>query len=386
MRVLIAPDSFKECMPAHLVAQAIAKGWQRGAPGDVLTEMPLADGGEGTTLALTKARGGSLHETVVTGPLGAEVTATYGMIDGGATAIVEVAEASGLHLVPEQQRSATKTTSFGTGQLILAALQHRPTTLIISLGGSATTDAGAGILQALGGLLQDRHGADIPLGGQGLRSLSHLDLTPLKERLRGIRVIVATDVTNPLLGANGAAAVFGPQKGASDEDVVLLDENLRHFSTCAGQHGFDVSSFPGSGAAGGIGGTLAGMLGGEIRSGIDLVIDAVGLADLMDNADIVVTAEGSMDGQSAAGKAPAGVARLAQKRGLPVIGLAGMMGTDLTELHQQGLTAGFSIVTGPMTKAAAIGNAARYLEATAEQLARLVTSLAKTIAVAGTKV
>lgn len=375
MRIVIAPDSFKECLTAEQVAEAIARGWRRGAPDDELTLVPLADGGEGTTTALTEARQGSLMEVSVTGPLGKPVMARYGLVDEGRIAIVEVAEGSGLHCVPESERDALRASSYGTGELMLAALAHQPRTLIMGLGGSATTDGGAGILQALGARLLDADGNDIPPGGAGLAKLASLDLQPAVEQLAGVELVVACDVNNPLTGGRGAAAVFGPQKGASPDQVTLLDKNLGHFARLATSAGFAIDGFAGSGAAGGIGGMVAGILGATLRPGIELVMETVQLEQQVQNADLVITAEGAIDTQSAYGKTPAGVAGLAQKYQVPVIGLGGKVSGDLADLHKQGLTAAFSITPAPMELTTAYAQAADNLADISEQIARLVHRL-----------
>ena len=376
MRVLIAPDSFKECLTAEAVADAIAAGWLRGVPADQVVKIPLADGGEGTTATLVGAMHGKLLQARVSGPSGTLVNASYGLIEDGGTAIVEVAEASGLHCVVESDRNAMTASSYGTGELIMAALKHQPKKLIVCLGGSATTDGGAGLLQAMGAQLLDSKGRPIPPGGEGLRCISHFDLADAKANLAGIDILVACDVTNPLLGDLGAAAVFGPQKGASPDDVRVLDANLGHFAQCVEQKGYDISSFAGSGAAGGIGAAVAGILGGLLRPGIELVMAAVGIEAQIKSADLVITAEGAIDGQSASGKTPTGVAKLAQRYQVPVIGLAGMLGGDnMTALHDAGITAVFSIAPGPISKNDAIAKAAHYLENTSEQLGRLVSGV-----------
>ena len=376
MRVLIAPDSFKECLTAQAVADAIATGWLRGAPADQVVKIPLADGGEGTTATLVSAMRGTLHHAQVSGPSGAPVNASYGIIEQSRTAVVEVAEASGLHCVAESERNAMTASSYGTGELIMAALKHRPETLIVCLGGSATTDGGAGLLQALGAQLLDDEGRPIPPGGEGLQYISHFDLAEAKTNLGGVRIVVACDVTNLLLGNAGAAAVFGPQKGASPDDVRVLNNNLAHFAKCVQKNGYDISSFAGSGAAGGIGGAVAGILGGLLKPGIELVMAAVDMDTHMQAADLVITAEGAIDGQSASGKTPTGVAKLALQYNVPVIGMAGKLGGDnMTAIHEAGITAIFSIAPAPISKNDSIVNAARYLENTSEQLARLVTRL-----------
>lgn len=374
LRVVIAPDSFKECLSASQVARAIAEGWRRVAPEDVLIEVPLADGGEGTTVALVNARGGALHSCTVTGPLGSAVVAHFGLIGDASecTAVVEVAEASGLDRVAAQERSALTADSRGTGELILAALQHRPRRLIIGLGGSATTDAGAGLLQALGARFTDAQGRALSPGGAALKQLAHMDVTAAQTLVEGIDIIVATDVSNELLGPRGAAAVFSPQKGASPTDVAQLEESLQHYAACARAHGFVVDGFPGSGAAGGIGASLCGLLGATLVSGVDTVISAVNLEAQMLGAELVITGEGSLDGQSAAGKVPAGVCRLAQRLGVPVIALAGVVGESLESLHEMGLTAAFAIAPGPLSREEALTRAADHISARAEQLARLL--------------
>lgn len=374
MKIVVAPDSFKECLDAGAVASAVATGWKRGAPGDDVVEVPLADGGEGSTVALVESQGGELHRVEVTGPLGAKVTACYGLVDNGKTAIVEVAEGSGLHLVPANGRDALSATSRGTGELIRAAIARGPEKLVLCLGGSATTDGGAGILQALGARLLDEKGLDIPPGGIGLEQLASLDAGPALELLSGIDLVAACDVTNPLLGTRGAAAVFGPQKGATPEMVDRLDQALSRMSSVATQSGFDMHSFSGSGAAGGIGGMLGGILGAGLKAGIELIMETVGLEAHIRGADLVITAEGAIDSQSAHGKTPAGVSALAAKHGVPVIGLGGRVGAELSPLYEVGLTAAFSVVHGPSTLEQAMADGKVNLEQAAEQLARLVAA------------
>jgi len=377
LRVIIAPDSFKECLDASQVVRAIVDGWRRVAPDDVLVEMPLADGGEGTTVALINARGGSLHACTVSDPMGSAIVAHFGLIDDGAgrTAIVEVAEASGLQRVPPQERNALTASSRGTGELILAALQQRPRKLIIGLGGSATTDAGVGLLQALGVRFIDAQNKELSPGGAALKNLVHIDATAARKLVEGIEITAATDVSNELLGPRGTAAVFAPQKGASADDVAQLEAALQHYAACARSHGFVVDGFPGSGAAGGIGASLCGLLGATLVSGVETVINAVDLETQLCDADLVITGEGSLDRQSAAGKVPAGVCRLAQRHGVPVIALAGVVSASLQDLHDTGLTAAFAIAPGPLSREEAFASAADHLADRAEQLARLLHHL-----------
>ncbi|KAA1176124.1 glycerate kinase [Marinobacter salinexigens] len=377
MKIVVAPDSFKECLDAGAVASAIATGWKRGAPDDEVVEVPLADGGEGSTVALVESQGGTLHTVEVTGPLGAMVWACYGLVDGGKTAIVEVAEGSGLHLVPANGRDALAATSRGTGELINAAIAHGPERLVLCLGGSATTDGGAGILQALGARLLDEDGGDVPPGGVGLEKLVSMDAAPALARLAGIELVAACDVTNPLLGDRGAAAVFGPQKGATPDMVKRLDRALSRMSSVATGSGFDMHSFAGSGAAGGIGGMLGGILGAGLKAGIELIMETVGLEAHIREADLVITAEGAIDSQSAHGKTPAGVSALAARHGVPVIGLGGRVGAELSPLYEVGLTAAFSVVHGPSTLEQAIAEGKDNLEQAAEQLARVVAAFSR---------
>lgn len=372
MRVVIAPDAFKECLSAQQVAHAIAEGWRHVAPEDVLVQVPLADGGEGTTVALVNAQNGSLHSCSVTDPTGVRVSAQYGLLDNGQTAVVEVAEASGLHRVAPQDRDALMASSMGTGELILAALQRRPRKLIIGLGGSATTDAGVGLLQALGGSFTDKQGNELPRGGAGLMRLARIDIAAVRKLLEGIEITLVTDVSNDLLGPQGAAAVYSPQKGASPVEVEQLQKCLLHFADCALAHGFTVNGFPGSGAAGGIGATLHGLLGATLVSGVETVIKVVNLEQHVRGADLVITGEGSLDGQSAAGKVPAGVCKLAKQHGVPVIALAGVVGDSLEALYDLGLTAAFAIAPGPLSREESLAGAAHNLAARSEQLARLL--------------
>ncbi|MBJ6138509.1 glycerate kinase [Marinobacter litoralis] len=377
MRVVIAPDSFKECLAADQVARALGRGWANAAPRDEIIEVPLADGGEGTTVALTEALNGTLHSVTVTGPLGDPVVARYGIANDSDTAIIEVAEGSGLHCVAPDERNALMASSYGTGELMLEALEHKPKVLVMGLGGSATTDGGAGILQALGAKLLDKNGNRIPAGGIGLGKLASLDLQPAIDALGDTRLVVACDVNNPLTGPKGAAVVFGPQKGASIQQLIKLDTNLAHFARLAKKQGWDIASFPGSGAAGGIGGMAAGILGAQLRPGIELVMETVELERHIQHADLVITAEGAIDNQSAYGKTPAGVAQMARKHGVPVVGFAGMLGLDFSALQAQGLTAAFSITRGPMELQSAYAQAETSLEQCAEQLARLTHALRK---------
>lgn len=370
MKVVIAPDSFKESLCAPDAAQAIARGWLRARPSDELVLRPMADGGEGTVDAVLAAQPGERRECRVCGPLGQPVTAHWGWLND-ATAVIEMAAASGLHWVPERKRDAARTTSRGTGELLREALQAGARKIILGLGGSATNDAGLGLLQALGVRFLDAQGAELGDGGAALATLESIDLSGLDPRLKQVEIEVAADVNNPLCGPRGASAVFGPQKGATPEQVEQLDEALRHFAAVAAKTlGEDHSLFPGVGAAGGLGFASRAFLKARFRPGIELVAELSGLEEAMQGAALAITGEGRLDGQSLHGKTPVGVARLAKRNGVPVIALAGSLGEGLAELREEGIEAAFSLVPGPVSLAQACAQAAPELENRAEALAR----------------
>lgn len=372
MKILIAPDSFKESLSAQQAAEAISRGIRDILPDAELILLPVADGGEGTTEALVAATAGHLYTETVTGPLGDPVQATWGMLGDGRTAVVETAAASGLNLTPLSRRNPWLATSRGTGELILAALEHGVERLIIGLGGSATNDAGAGLLQALGASLLDRHGQPIGPGGSGLEHLAKLDLSTLDSRLAGVQFDVACDVDNPLLGEHGASAVFGPQKGATPAMVEQLDIHLAHFAELLQEAtGRDVADCPGAGAAGGLGAALLGAFSARLQSGIDIVLDAVDIDRHLQNADLVITGEGQIDGQSSRGKTPVGVSRRAQKHKVPVIALAGSLGKGADCVHACGIDALFSIVPGIVTLETALEAADHNLASTARNVASI---------------
>jgi len=371
MKLVIAPDSFKESLSAPEVAAAIARGWSRARPLDEILLRPMADGGEGTVDAVLAATGGERRECTVRGPLGAPVQAHWGWLEEGA-AVIEMAAASGLHWVAPQQRDATRTTSYGTGELIRAALEAGARKIILGLGGSATNDGGMGLLQALGVRFLDERGEPLGDGGAALAGLHAIDLAGLDPRLAGVEVEVAADVNNPLCGEQGASAVFGPQKGASPEQVRQLDAALARYAEVAALTlGQDHSLFPGVGAAGGLGFAARAFLKARFRPGVELVAEVSGLAEALQGADLAITGEGRLDEQSLHGKTPIGVARLAREAGVPLIALAGSLGKGYGRLHQAGIAAAFSLVPGPISLAEAMAGAAGELEARAEELARL---------------
>ena len=362
MKILIAPDSFKESLSSEKVAAAIATGWRDVFPDADLVLLPVADGGEGTTEALVAATGGQLFRETVTGPLGGAVVATWGMLGDGRTAVIETAAASGLDLVAMNERDPWRATSRGTGELILAALGKNPERIIVGLGGSATNDAGAGLLQALGARLLDNNDDELDPGGGSLANLATLDLAGLDSRLAQIRFDVACDVDNPLLGDQGASAVFGPQKGASPEMVARLDTNLGTFARVLhSATGKDVVSVPGAGAAGGLGAAFIGVFDAHLKSGIDIVLDAVAIDRHLAGADLVITGEGRIDGQTGRGKTPVGVSRRARRQNVPVIALGGSITDDAVGVHDQGIEALFSIVPGVVSLDQALSDTAANL-------------------------
>jgi len=371
MKLVIAPDSFKESLSAPEVAAAIARGWSRARPLDEILLRPMADGGEGTVDAVLAATGGERRECEVRGPLGSPVRAHWGWLEEGA-AVIEMAAASGLHWVAPELRDATRTTSYGTGELIRAALDAGARKIILGLGGSATNDGGMGLLQALGVRFLDKRGEPLGDGGAALAGLHAIDLAGLDPRLAAVEVEVAADVNNPLCGEHGASAVFGPQKGASPEQVRQLDAALARYAEVAARTlGQDLSLFPGVGAAGGLGFAARAFLKARFRPGVELVAEVSGLAEALQGADLAITGEGRLDEQSLHGKTPIGVARLAQAAGVPLIALAGSLGRGYDRLHEAGIAAAFSLVPGPISLAEAMAGAAGELEARAEELARL---------------
>ncbi|WP_166267454.1 glycerate kinase [Marinobacter caseinilyticus] len=372
MKVVIAPDSFKESLSAEAAAGVIAAGWLNVFPEDNVVLLPVADGGEGTTRALVHATGGSLHMERVTGPLGTTVEATWGVLGDGRTGVIETAAAAGLELLTPAQRNPWCTTSRGTGELILAALDRGITHFIIGLGGSATNDGGAGLIQALGGQLLDAAGQAIEPGGGGLTHLACIDLSTLDPRLGYARFDIACDVDNPLVGDQGASAVFGPQKGADPDMVERLDANLLHYGQLLSEAtGVNVLTFPGSGAAGGLGAAFRGVFGAYLRRGIDIVLDAVDMDRHLHGAGLVLTGEGRIDDQTGRGKTLMGISQRAQRQHVPVVALVGAIVGNLEPLREQGLKAVFSIVPGAVPLEDALESAHVNLNRTAQQVAEV---------------
>jgi len=373
MRILVAPDSFKGSLSAMAVAEAMERGIRAVFPDAEVARLPIADGGEGTVEALVSATGGRRLEAVVTGPLGRPVTAAWGVLGDGLTAVIEMAAASGLTLVPREERDPLAATSFGTGQLLRAALDLGLRRIIIGLGGSATNDGGAGMAQALGARLLDRDGAPLGPGGARLAGLARIDLEGLDPRLAETELLVACDVDNPLCGERGASAVFGPQKGASPAMVAELDAALGRFAElAAAATGRDVARAPGAGAAGGMGAGLLFFTGARIRPGVEIVLEANDFAEKVRGADLVFTGEGRTDAQTAMGKAPVGVARAAAPFGVPVICLSGGLGPGHELVLEQGICALAAIVPGPMALEACLAEAGRLVEDGTARACRLL--------------
>jgi len=370
MKIVIAPDSFKESLSAWEAASEIEAGLREIFPYADYLKVPVADGGEGTVEAMIAATGGRRIALAATGPLGAPVEAFYGLTGGAEPiAVIEMAAASGLALVAPQARDPSITTSRGTGELIRAALDAGARRFILGVGGSATNDGGAGMLQALGVTLLDGDGAQIAAGGAALASLVRIDVSDLDARIADCVFEVACDVSNPLVGPQGASAIFGPQKGATPEVVAELDANLRHYAAIVARDvGQDVAAVPGAGAGGGIAAAMLAFLGGRLRPGSEIVADAVGLDAAVRDADLVITGEGRIDSQSVNGKTPVGVARVAKRHDKPVIAIGGCLAPDAAAVHAHGIDATFSTVRKACTTAEALADAAFNLRSAARNV------------------
>jgi glycerate kinase len=372
MKIVIAPDSFKDSLSAEGVAEAIARGLAQVWPEARLVKCPMADGGEGTMDAIIAACRGELRRQQVQGPLGQPVQAGWGWLAESHTAIIEMAQASGLQLLSLDQRDACRSSTYGTGQLISAALDAGARRIILAIGGSATNDAGSGMLRALGLRLFDAQEQPLAEGGLALSRLARLDASALDPRLAQVQLEVAADVDNPLCGSNGASAVFGPQKGASPEQVQLLDAALAHFADhCASLLKKDVRDFPGCGAAGGMGFAAKAFMQATFRPGIEVVAELAGLEQAVQGADLVITGEGRFDAQTLRGKTPFGVARIAKRHDVPVVVIAGTLGEGYEQLYRHGIDAAFALASGPMSLEQACANAAVLLQARAGDIARL---------------
>lgn len=374
MNIVIAPDSFKGSLTALDAADAIVQGVRDVVPDAEIVSVPLADGGEGTVAALVRATEGKILQQRVTGPMGGPVDAHFGILGDDVTGVVEMAQAAGLALVPPEERNPLLATTYGVGELMLAAIDAGCRQLIVGLGGSATSDGGAGMAQALGVKLLGPGGAELTRGAAGLASLEGINMSGLDPRVGKTRIFAASDVTNPLCGPEGAAAIYGPQKGASDQMVQMIDKALANLATVVERDlRVEVRNLAGAGAAGGLGAGLVAFAGAEIRSGPNLVLELLGLDELLESADLVLTGEGKLDRQIEFGKAISGVALLAEKHQVPVIVFTGCLDEDEDKLAERGITVVVPIAPGPIGEAESMERAGELLQAAAERTMRLLT-------------
>lgn len=348
MHIVIAPDSYKESLSALEVANVIEQGFQQVLPDATYTKIPVADGGEGTLQAIVDAKAGRYITVDVSDPLGRPIQAQYGLVDKDSVAIIEMATASGLTLLHKDERNPLITTTYGTGELIKDALDKGARTIVLAIGGSATNDGGTGMLSALGIQFLDGNDQVLPNGGEALQQLVTIDLSQLDARVAECHFEIACDVDNPLIGERGASAIFGPQKGASPDDVQTLDTALNHYADISAQLLVkDHRHTSGAGAAGGMGFAALAFLKGELKPGIQIVTDIVNLTERIKNADLVITGEGKIDKQTIFGKTPIGVAKVAKQFDIPVIGIAGALGADAYHVHPHGIDAIFTITQRP---------------------------------------
>jgi glycerate kinase len=375
MKIVIAPDSFKENLTSLEVAGELETGLKRVWPNATYVKVPMADGGEGTVQSLVDATGGQIVKVEVSGPMGARVMASYGLLGDGKTAVIEMAEASGLPLVPKEQRNPLIATTFGTGELIGDAIKRGVNEIILGIGGSATNDAGAGLAQALGVRFLNFGGAPIPdlIAGGHLDKVQAVDMSTANPGLEKIHISVACDVTNPLCGEKGASRVYGPQKGATPEMVEQLDKNLAHFAHVIKRSiGQDVIDRPGAGAGGGIGAGLMAFTNATLKRGVELVVAATRLEEHMQGADLAITGEGRVDFQTAFGKTPSGVAAAAKKHGVPVVAIGGGLADDAGGVFQHGIDGLETATPNAMPLDVAIKKSRQYLQDAAERAARLI--------------
>ena len=373
MKFILAPDSFKESMTAKEACISMENGIRKVFKDATCIHVPMADGGEGTVDALIESTNGNLHEVEVTAPLGNKVKAKFGILGDGKTAVIEMAEASGIHLVKLEDRNPLLTTTFGTGELIKYALDMNIERIIIGLGGSATNDGGVGMLQALGASFKDRDGKEIAFGGGVLKDLCTIDLSGFDKRIYDVKIEVACEVKNPLTGENGASFVFGAQKGGNKETLEELDSNLKHYAEVVKRDmGKEIDKVEGAGAAGGLGAALIGFCNGKLESGIDLVIKHSNLEDKVRKADFVFTGEGSIDFQTKFGKTPIGVAKIAKKYNIPVIAFGGRIGEGIDELYSLGIDSVIGITPGVISLDEALSKGKENLEISTENVVRIL--------------
>ncbi|ABK60931.1 MULTISPECIES: glycerate kinase family protein [Clostridium] len=373
MKFVLAPDSFKESMTAKEAAEAMERGIKKAIPDAECIKVPMADGGEGTVQSLVDATDGEIIEVEVTGPDCNKVKAVYGILGDGKTAVIEMASASGIHLVKKEKRNPLYTTTYGTGELIKSALNRGVKNILIGIGGSATNDGGAGMLEALGAKFYDKYGDELAFGGGALEKLEKIDLSNFDERVKDVNIEVACDVNNPLTGENGASYIFGPQKGATEDMVKDLDNSLKNYAkVIKEQLGCDVENVPGAGAAGGLGAGLMAFLDADLRKGVELVIKYTKLEEKIKGADYVFTGEGSVDSQTVFGKTPFGVSTVAKKYNIPTIAFAGRIGDGVEELYKHGINSIVGILQGVTNLDEALRSGSKNIQKTSENIARIL--------------
>jgi glycerate kinase len=373
MKIVVAPDSFKGSLTAIEVSVAIEQGIREVFPEAEVIKIPMADGGEGTVQCLVNATGGKILEEKVIGPLGDEVLAFYGILGDRKTAIVEMAAASGLTLVPENKRNPLITTTYGTGQLIKAVLNQGCRKMIIGIGGSATNDGGAGMVQALGVKLLDQEGKEVGFGGGELKKIVKIDISCMDNRLSDTKVLVASDVNNPLCGPQGASRIYGPQKGATPEIIEELDKSLSYFAELIKRDlNKEVKDIPGAGAAGGLGAGLMAFLNAELRSGIEIIIEIVKIEQIIRESDLLITGEGRIDAQSVFGKVPFGLGKMAKKYNVPVIAIVGEIGEGFSQIYEYGINSIMSIISKAISIDEAMQMSKSLLKDATERMMRII--------------
>ena len=363
MNIVVAPDSFKECLSSKKVAKAMSRGILKVMPKAEVFEIPISDGGEGLLEAILSNTEGRLVSIEVMNPVSNPIKTTYGVLNDNKTAIIEMAKASGLELITEEEKNPLVTTTYGTGQLIKHALDQGCTKIIIGIGGSATNDGGVGLVKALGGKFLNSKGEELTDGGGILGQLYRIDISKLDKRISDCEILVACDVSNPLIGPNGASWVYGKQKGGSNEDLELLDKNLSHYAAVIKRDlGIDISGVPGSGAAGGTGAALMAFLKADLVHGIELILKTIEIEKYIEKADLVLTGEGKIDEQTLNGKTIMGITSMAKKHNVPVIVLSGKVGDKIERIYEMGVCGIYSIVNKPMKLSEAISGAATLIE------------------------
>ncbi|HIF84816.1 MAG TPA: glycerate kinase [Flavobacteriaceae bacterium] len=373
MKILVAPDSFKESLSAIQVAEAISKGVLKIIPNAEIIKTPISDGGEGLLDALVNDKNGKIITVKVYDPLYRSIAAEYGILNEGTTAVIEMAKASGLELLKEQEKNPDITSSYGTGQLILDALDRGCQKIIIGIGGSATNDGGMGMVKALGGKFINKEGVELTEGGGALGELSSIDLTNFDKRISNCKIVVACDVTNKLTGENGASFVYGAQKGGSKEQLEFLDKNLEHYAAIIRNHlGIEIENINGAGAGGGMGAGLIAFLNAELKSGIDLILETLEIKKHIKNIDLIITGEGKIDKQTLQGKTILGIAALAKEYHVPVIAITGKIGDNIDEIYKLGITSIFSIVNKPMKLEEAINDVEYLIQSCIETIIRTI--------------